>query len=613
MFLGCLGSVDLWGKREQRASAEALDTIDHQHWLVAQIQGRPRLEKPPLPRWAIAALMVLTGRRDEWMVRLPSAASALASVALVYALGRRMGGRSLGLASALVLCSFGSFVSEMRQASNDGPLTFFTTLALFAAWCSLHDQGARHSPALLDGATDSRAPQSGPAGPWGWNLVFYAALGLGFLTKGPIILLLVAVTLIPYLAFSSRLAWGLHRLANGPGLLVLSAMALSWPVAVMVEDPNALRIWWLEIAEKTGVSQMLRHRRHSLLLEQWPAMVLPWSLIALVAVILPFFRESDDHADRDARPRSESWGQLSCGAWPLWFAWWWAVGNLLLFSLWSIAKSNYYLPCMPSVALLTGAAWIRLGRVARGRSGASRAARAILQAQWVALFVVAVVAPLVTRLWLPRTVWLWSVAIAVALVVAVVVSVHFWRHGADALSLAPITAACVLGILIAYGIIAPVDNPRRSHRDLAATIRRLVPKDVRTLLFFNEIDEGLWFYLRGPNLAPLPGSHPRYNTAFDLVESYHSLRLPRETLDELDAKRQAHDRQALIQWLDQIDPGKKPYLLIRTNLYDRFATELAGRVTPLFRETGLKRNELVLLRAAGPRPLTATTTSPTRR
>ena len=84
VFLGCLGSVDLWGKREQRASAEAIDTVDHQHWLVAQIQGRPRLEKPPLPRWSIAALMVLTGRRDEWIVRLPGAVSALATVALIY-------------------------------------------------------------------------------------------------------------------------------------------------------------------------------------------------------------------------------------------------------------------------------------------------------------------------------------------------------------------------------------------------------------------------------------------------------------------------------------------------------------------------------------------------
>ena len=145
VFLGCLGSVNVWGKREQRASAEALDTIQHQHWLVAEIQGRPRLEKPPLLRWLIAALMGFTGRRDEWIVRLPSAGCALATVALVYVLGRRMGGRPVGLAAALGLCSLVFFVAEMRQASNDGPLALFTTLALFAAWHLLDDRGAADS------------------------------------------------------------------------------------------------------------------------------------------------------------------------------------------------------------------------------------------------------------------------------------------------------------------------------------------------------------------------------------------------------------------------------------------------------------------------------------
>ena len=103
VFLGGLGSVDLWGKREQRAAAEAIDTVARGHWLVAEIQGRPRLEKPPLPRWTIAALMRLTSRQDEWVVRLPSALSALGMVALVYGLGGRLAGRSAGLAAGLAL------------------------------------------------------------------------------------------------------------------------------------------------------------------------------------------------------------------------------------------------------------------------------------------------------------------------------------------------------------------------------------------------------------------------------------------------------------------------------------------------------------------------------
>src|ERR1700734_3055770 len=92
VFLGGLGTVEIWGKREQRASAEAIDTVDHNHWLVAQLQGRPRLEQPPLPRWSIASLMILTGRRDESVVRLPGALAGMATVLLVYALGLRMGG-----------------------------------------------------------------------------------------------------------------------------------------------------------------------------------------------------------------------------------------------------------------------------------------------------------------------------------------------------------------------------------------------------------------------------------------------------------------------------------------------------------------------------------------
>ena len=86
------------------------------------------------------------------------------------------------------------------------------------------------------------------------------------------------------------------------------------------------------------------------------------------------------------------------------------------------------------------------------------AARAILQAQWVMMFVAAAVAPVVVRAWLPPSLWPWSVAIAVAVAASVAVSVHAWRRGADALPLAPIAAACVFGILIAYGMIAPAEN-----------------------------------------------------------------------------------------------------------------------------------------------------------
>lgn len=594
IFLGCLGSVDLWGKREQRASAEVLDTVAHHHWLVAEIQGRPRLEKPPLPRWTTAALMLLTGRRDEWVIRLPGAACALGTVALVYLLGRRLGGRAVGLSSALILCSTGLFVGEMRQAGNDGPLAFFTTLALYAAWRVLDDGEAAGAP----------APRAG--GPRSWRLAFHAALGLGFLCKGPIILVVTSAAIVPYLIQAGRLRPGLRRLADAGGLLIFIATAMSWPAAVAWHDPNAPGVWMTEMSEKTGLLGMLEHRRYSLLAGYWPEMTFPWSIVAMAALILPFL-------PRESASGGESCGRGGAGAVsPVCFAWWWAVGNMGIFCLWSVAKPYYYLPCAPAMAVLAGDAWVRLARRARGTSPgrAQRIARLTLQAQWVLLFVGAALFPVVLGAAVPAPIWAWTIAPAVALAAGVFVSARAWRRGSDAMALSPVVAAVGVGVVVVYGLLAPAENPRRSHRGLADRLGRLVPADARTIHFYNEVDEGLWFYLRGLDLAPVPGTHPRYSTAYDLAAAFQARRHADETLEILDARREELEKQALLRWLDARGPTS--FLLIRSSLYDRYAGELSRRVSPILRESGLGRNELVLLRT-DPRTPVASAGPSTRR
>ncbi len=556
VFLGFLGSVDLWGKREQRASAEAIDTIDHQHWLVAQIQCRPRLEKPPLPRWTIASLMRLTGRRDEWMVRLPSAVSALATVGLVYALGRRLGGRSVGLASGLALTSMGFFITELRQAGNDGPLACFTTLALYAAWRRLHAEGAEFGE---------------QAGARRWNLLFYGALGLGFLTKGPIVVLLAGLTLVLYLATLHQLRNGLTRLWDGRGLLLFVVLALSWPVPVLVSDPNALRVWMLEMGQKAGTAGISHHNHRMPLAADWTWMTLPWVVLGTTAVILPFLPRGKEY-----RPR-------------IWFPWWWAIGNLAMFCFWSVAKPNYFLPCLPAAALLVGIEWVRITRLARETDQrASSLARRLLQFHWVALFVGAAAAPVFVHGQMPAF-FGWSVVGALAVTSGVVLSAWAWRRGADGLALAPLAGAMTAVMLIGYGALAPKLNPVRSHRALAATLDRVLPAETKSIMFFKELDEGLWFYLRNRELLPVPGSLPKYNAALELVIESNENRL------ELDfTKRAENDTKIFREWLQ--GPNRaSDYVLIRTKDYEKYAAGLAGLVTPIHREEGLKRNELVLL------------------
>ncbi|MDR3633619.1 MAG: glycosyltransferase family 39 protein [Isosphaeraceae bacterium] len=560
VFLGFLGSVDLWGKREQRASAEAIDTIDHGHWLVAQIQCRPRLEKPPLPRWTIAGLMRLTGRRDEWMVRFPSALAALATVGLVYALGRRLADRDVALASGLALTSLGFFISELRQAGNDGPLACFTTLALYAAWRRLHAEGAE-------------------PGARRWSMVFYLALGLGFLTKGPIILLLAGLTVVPYLVCVGKLRVGLARLWDGWGLLLFVVLALSWPVPVLLADPNAARVWWLEMGQKAGMAGVTHHRQRLPLAADWTWMTLPWVVLATTAVLLPLMPHG-----RETRPR-------------IWFPWWWAVGNLVMFCFWSVAKPNYFLPCLPAAALLIGFEWVRLTRLARVPDAQhATLARRLLQMHWVLLFAASVVAPVFVRRLAPEFLGP-CVVVSLAVAVAVLLSAWAWRRGADALALAPLTGAVAVAVLAGYGALAPALNPVHSHRTLAATLDRLLPPETRTVMFFKELDEGLWFYLRGRALVPVPGSLPKYNGAMTLLEEVRSNRL------EVDwTKRAESEKNLFVDWIQRPDRASS-YVLIRAKDYEKYAAGLAPYVTPILCEEGMQRNELVLLRVNPPGPV----------
>ena len=551
-FLGFLGSTELWGKREQRASAEALDTVDRGHWLVAEIQGRPRLEKPPLPRWVASALILATGRRDEAIVRLPNALAAIAAVGLVCWLGTSIGGRSVGLASGFALASSAYFVVEMRQAGNDGLLALFSTLALLSAWQRLHGGGGR-----------------------GWSLAFWSALGLGFLTKGPMVVLLAGPAIAGDLAIGRRLREGARLLLDPRGLAIFAALALAWPVPVLLRDPTATRVWWLEIGQKTGAAGVVHGNGRGSIALDWAWMTLPWTPLALLAAIRPLRRSDSD----EERPPG------------LGLAWWWALGNLAMLGLWSVAKPNYYLPCLPAVAVLVGSEWVRLARLARRSVPGSAMARGLIQAGWVLAFVAALLGPVAAGEVAPGRLG-WASVGGLAVAASVVAGARAWRRGHDGLALAWPASGLVAVALIGYGAIAPAENPGRGHKALAAELGRILPAGVSTVWFFDEVDEGLWFYLRGHDLAPIPADRARYNRGFDLRDAARSRR---GITPEI---RVAEARDRLADWARHAGPDA-PYVLIRAKLYDLpgFAAGLAPLIEPVYREAGVRRNEMVLLRA----------------
>jgi hypothetical protein len=213
----------------------------------------------------------------------------------------------------------------------------------------------------------------------------------------------------------------------------------------------------------------------------------------------------------------------------------------------------------------------------------------MLQSIWVALFVIACAAPVVLSQRVPDLV-VPAVALAVVVGLGVVGSAWAWRRGAEGMALAPVAGAVSCSVLIIYGAIARPVVSNQSHRPLAATINQIVPDDESTVMFFHELDEGLWFYLRNRHLAPVPGSQPETNDAHDLL-----MEARRGELVQNPQLRIRRDLDILLGWI--ADPERSTsYMLIRDRVYDHFSPALKGKVTELYREPDLQRNELILLR-----------------
>ena len=347
----------------------------------------------------------------------------------------------------------------------------------------------------------------------------------------------------------------------------------------------------MEIGQKTGMLP-ITHQNRSVLGLALPVLVLPWSVAALTGMVLPLVRNR--------------WVRLPWRPGAVWFPWCWAVGNLAMFSAWAVAKPNYYIPCLPGAALLVGMAWIRLSRAARdpARWASARVAAVLLGLQWLIVLLAGILTPLLSRNYLTAPDPIGIVVIVGAVACGVALGLGIWRRGSDVLALLPIMAACAVGALIGYGILAPSDNPARGHRQLAQQLERRLPRAARTLHFFHEIDEGLWFYLGNRRLVPVPGSQPRYSDSFDKVGSFTNTRLPFGAGADPTFRLLDRQKLGLIEWLRTRGPDE-PYLLIRTALYDRLAPDLAGLATLLFREDGLKRNTLTLLQVRDEHRLTA--------
>jgi 4-amino-4-deoxy-L-arabinose transferase-like glycosyltransferase len=223
-----LGASPAANPAEGRVREAVHSIVADGDWLVPEVHGEPRIEKPPGYAWLAAAVSRAAGGDDWTAVRVPSALAVLGTAALLFAWGRSLGGPDLGLIATLCFAAMCMTIDLGRRGVAETLLGFSCALALFG-FDRAHFGGSR----------------------WGRPL-FAAALASAILAKATTALLVVGLPIALCLALERSLGKSLS-VSNLAWLAAALVLGFAWYGVVLAVVPGAWRILLAEAAVPVGV------------------------------------------------------------------------------------------------------------------------------------------------------------------------------------------------------------------------------------------------------------------------------------------------------------------------------------------------------------------------
>jgi len=225
LFIWRLGSTGLVDETPPLFAASARAMAETGDWLTPRVNGLPRYDKPPLVYWLMGLGYLLPGQSlwnplGSWAASLPSALSsvvvmlALAATLLRWPQPSPAGAQGdLGGATRSALTAFSAALAFAlsplvliwsRVAVSDSLFTATLALSLLLFWRRYADPECQ--------------------GWWpAWLL-----LGLAVLTKGPVALVLVGLTLALFTWWQGEPKLLMRLWRPLPGLVITAAVALPW-------------------------------------------------------------------------------------------------------------------------------------------------------------------------------------------------------------------------------------------------------------------------------------------------------------------------------------------------------------------------------------------------
>ncbi len=303
--------------------AETGDVIDIRY------QDQPRYLQPVGIYWlqSLATAALDSPAHDSiWSYRIPSLLGALLAIAMVAGIGAFYFGRGAGLAAAVLLAACMSLNFEARIAKTDAVLLATIVAAQLALMRAYTEPRIRAWTAAL----------------------FWIALGVGMLVKGPVILIVSGTTMLALLIWDRKAQW-LVRLRPWWGVLLMLAIALPWYIAIGAVSDGAFyeRAVARNMLGKVGAGEQGHSGPFGYHLALFAVFFWPSCLLALRAI--PYI-----------------WRERA--ALPVRFLICWIVPTWIVFEIVVTKLPHYVLPTYPAIACLAAAALFAPAQASRPRS-----------------------------------------------------------------------------------------------------------------------------------------------------------------------------------------------------------------------------------------------------
>jgi 4-amino-4-deoxy-L-arabinose transferase-like glycosyltransferase len=437
LFLPGFFNIPPIDRDEARFAQATKQMVESGDFVDIRFQDEVRYKKPVGIYWlqsaaveTASALGLPRAQLRIWIYRIPSLIGAIGAVLLTYWTGLAFLTRRGAVLAALILASSVLLGVEARLAKTDAML-LLTVVAAMGALARVYLSWQR--------GEDPEHP------PWSHPAIFWTALAGGILLKGPLILMLVGLT-IATLAILDRSANWLWRLRPLWGLMWMLVLVLPWFVAIFWRAGDAF------FADSIGgdmLSKLSAQESHGAppgvyLLLFW---ITFWPGAPLAGMAAPAVW----------RARREPGAQYLLA---------WLIPSWIVFELVLTKLPHYVLPLYPAIAILTIGA---LERRVLSRSWLRRGA-----AWWFAIpactsLIAVIGAVTVTR----QPVFLAWPFVAAALIFGLFAWWLYDDNRAERSLLNAVVAAMFLAFAI-YGIMVPALTPLFPSAEVARALRNVV-------------------------------------------------------------------------------------------------------------------------------------------